>query len=333
MAIGERIKLARKKNFMSMEDLSARVGVSKMAISKYEKNQDIPGSVVLIKLSRALDVSIEYLLRPQRENIQLKAFRKHASLKVKEEEAILAQAQDWLERYLDVDELVVLDKEKAVLPTYEIDRIEQIEACSLDLRQKWNLGEDAIENMTELLEDKNIRVGLIDGVADFDACTFWYNDEPVMVTKPNIQGDRQRFNLAHELGHLVLDVAQGLDEEKCAHRFAASFLIPEATIKRELGDHRVSLDPNELYLLKWKYGISMQALVYRAKDLGIISENTATRIFKRFVLEGWRKVEPGEPLPSEKPQKMNRMVYRGLAEDIISPARAKELLGVPINLF
>ncbi|MEA5079545.1 MAG: XRE family transcriptional regulator [Anaerolineaceae bacterium] len=333
MAIGERIKLARKKNFMSMEDLSARVGVSKMAISKYEKNQDVPGSAVLIRLARALDVSIEYLLRPQRESIQLKAFRKHASLKVKEEEAILAQAQDWLERYLDVDELVVLDKEKTVLPTYEIDSIEQIEACSLDLRQKWNLGEDAIENMIELLEDKNIRVGLIDGVNDFDACTFWFDDEPVMVTKSNIPGDRQRFNLAHELGHLVLKVQEGLDEEKCAHRFAASFLIPAATIKQELGEHRSSIDPNELYLLKHKYGISMQALVYRTKDLGIISEAAALRIFKRFAIEGWRKEEPGKAVASERPQKMHQMIYRGLAEDIISPSRAKELLGEPINLF
>lgn len=333
MAIGERIKLARKKNFMSMEELAQLADVSKMAISKYEKNDDIPGSSVLIRLAKALDVSIEYLLRPEREQIQLQAYRKHASLKAKEEAAVLAQAQDWLERYLDVDELIIDAREKPVYPIYKIDSLEQIERFAMDLRRQWNLGEDAIENMIELLEDKNIRVGLIKGVDDFDACTLWYKDDPVLVTKENIPGDRQRFNLAHELGHLVSEVSPDLNEEKCAHRFAAAFLIPAQTLKKELGERRYALDPNELYLLKQKYGISMQALIYRAKDLGIIGDASAARMFRQFSAAGWRVMEPGEPLPPERPQKMRRLVYRGLAEDIISPTRAKELLGENIQLF
>lgn len=333
MSIGERIKLARKKNMMSMDQLAQFADVSKMAISKYESNKDIPSSSVLIKLAQALDVSFEYLLRPERQRIQLIAYRKHASLKVKEEEAIHAQVQDWVERYLDVDELIVGVKEKPDYSTYKVDSIEQIEGFSLDLRQKWNLGEDAIENIIELLEDRGIRVGLVSGVEDFDACTLWYDDEPVLVTKANLSGDRQRFNLAHELGHLVLRISPDLDEEKCAHRFAASFLIPAETVRRELGEKRFSLDPNELYLLKKKYGISMQALIYRAKDLGIISESSAQRIFRRFSVAGWRKNEPGEPIPAEIPQKMRRLIFRGLAEDLISPARAQELLGERIQLI
>lgn len=333
MAIGERIKLARKKNMMSMDQLARFADVSKMAISKYESNKDIPSSSVLIKLAQALNVSIEFLLRPERERIQLIAYRKHASLKVKEEEAILAQVQDWLERYLDVDELIEGIREKPDCPSYRVERVEQIEGYVLDLRQKWNLGQDAIDNIVELLEDKGIRVGLVSGVDDFDACTLWYNDEPVLVTKANLSGDRQRFNLAHELGHLVLQISPDLDEEKCAHRFAAAFLIPAETIRRELGEKRFSLDPNELYILKKEYGISMQALIYRAKDLGIINESSAARIFRRFAAAGWRKIEPGEPIPAEIPNKMKRMIYRGLAEDLISPARAEELLGERIQLL
>lgn len=333
MAIGERIKLARKKNFMSQEQLSRLVNVSKMAISKYERNDDVPSSSVLIKLAKALDVSIEYLLRPEREKMQLQAYRKHAALSRKEEEAVLAQVQDWVERSLDVDELIVANTLAPIYPTYQVAQMEQIEECALDLRQQWNLGEDAIENFIELLEDKAIRVGVIKGVDHFDACTLWYKDEPVMVTKADLQGDRQRFNLAHELGHLVLRVDENLDEEKCAHRFAGAFLVPAETLRRELGERRYALDPKELYLLKQKYGISMQALVYRAKDLGIIDEQAAQRIFRQFSAAGWRKNEPGEPLLPEKPQKMQRLIYRGLAEDLISPARAKELLGENIKLF
>jgi Zn-dependent peptidase ImmA (M78 family) len=86
---------------------------------------------------------------------------------------------------------------------------------------------------------------------------------------------------------------------------------------------------NELYLLKQKYGLSMQAWIYRAKDLEIIPANTAERLFRRFRAIGWHRCEPGEAYPSERPLRMERLVYRALAEDMISHSRARELLGDP----
>jgi hypothetical protein len=99
----------------------------------------------------------------------------------------------------------------------------------------------------------------------------------------------------------------------------------------ELGSSRTTLDMNELYLLKQKYGLSMQAWIFRARDLGIISENTAARLFKRFRANGWHRREPGEAFPSEKPLRMERLIYRALAEDLISRSRAQELLGEPLQ--
>jgi Zn-dependent peptidase ImmA (M78 family) len=85
-------------------------------------------------------------------------------------------------------------------------------------------------------------------------------------------------------------------------------------------------------MLKQKYGLSMQAWIYRAKDLSIISENTARRLFQQFRVNDWHRQEPGKPYPSETPKRMERLIYRALAEDLISRSRAQELMGKPLQL-
>ena len=149
---------------------------------------------------------------------------------------------------------------------------------------------------------------------------------PVIAVQRNVPGDRQRFDVAHELAHLLLRVAPDIEEEPVAHRFAAAFLVPEPIARAELGNHRRDLDSRELFLLKHKYGLSMQAWVRRAKDLGIIGEASYRRIFQRFSRLGWRKQEPGKQVPTEEPQRMKQLIFHALAEDAISRSRAAELL-------
>ena len=92
----------------------------------------------------------------------------------------------------------------------------------MTLRQAWKLGlMNPIENLMALLEDQGVKVGLVDAPDDFDACVMWANESiPVMVVKRGLPGDRQRFSLAHELGHIALKN----ESEKAAYRFAAAFL-------------------------------------------------------------------------------------------------------------
>lgn len=331
MSIGDRIKLARRRMSMSQDALAQQAQVSKMAISKYEREEDIPSSGVLLRLSAALQMPVEFFFRPPAARVQLQAFRKRSTLGAKEQEAVMAQIQEWLERYLEVEELLQENQAPVTLPKFQVDSMGEIEKAALELRRLWNLGDDAIENLMELLEDQQIKVGLVDGFDDFDACTFLAGESPVIVTKLGQPGDRQRFNLAHELGHLVLEVGQDMAVEKASHRFAGAFLVPAETARRELGEQRSNLDFNELYLLKQKYGLSMQAWVSRARDLDIIDENTAERLFLSFSAKGWRKIEPGEPLISEKPLRMQRLIFRAFAEDLISHTRAEELLGTALD--
>ena len=331
MTIGQRIKQARKASRLSLRGLAEQAEISPMAISKYERDLDMPGSGVLLRLAQALDVSIDFFFRPMTIPVQLQAYRKHVALGVKEQDAIQMRIQEWLERYLEVESLFPDEQRFVSLPARAVHSLDQVEEVANGMRQEWGLGYDPIENLTQLLEDRGVKVGLVSGFEHFDACTFMANRVPVIVSKADLPGDRQRFNLGHELGHLVLEVQDGLDLEAACHRFVGAFLVPAQTARFELGANRTTLDMTELYLLKQKYGLSMQAWIFRAKVLGIISENTAVRLFKRFRAVGQHRSEPGEAYPSEKPLRMKRLIYRALAEDLISRSRAQELLGEPLQ--
>jgi Zn-dependent peptidase ImmA (M78 family) len=295
---------------------------------------DLPGSAILIRLARALGVKIEYFFRPTTVTISSPIYRRRESLHSGQEASILERVQEWLERYSDIEVLLERTLSFKPLPRWHIADALDIEEVALDLREQWRLGIDPIEDLVTVCEDRGIKIGLINGHHDFDALTLWANsDIPVIVLRSHMPGDRQRFCLAHELGHLVLELEQHLDPEKAAHRFAGAFLAPRPAVEFELGPKRQTISLYELHLLKHKYGLSMQAWIYRAKDLGILTESSAVQLFKQFRQNGWYRVEPGDVLPSEEPQRFKRLVMHALCESIISQARASELLGEPLSQF
>jgi len=188
MTIGQRIKQARKAKQISLRNLAAKAEVSAMAISKYERNLDAPGSGVLLRLAKALDVSVDFLLRPYTVSVQLQAYRKHATLGIKEQEAIRMRIQEWLERYLEIESFFPDERRTVSLSVYSIQSIEQVEDTALTLRKEWNLGLDPIENLTQLLEDQGVKVGVVSGFDHFDSCTFMADGIPVIASKADLPG-------------------------------------------------------------------------------------------------------------------------------------------------
>jgi Zn-dependent peptidase ImmA (M78 family) len=95
------------------------------------------------------------------------------------------------------------------------------------------------------------------------------------------------------------------------------------------------LEPQELYLLKREWGLSMNGWIYRAQDLGIINKTAARRHWEFFAQQGegattWREQEPGDPYPKECPRRFDQLVYRALAEELIGESKAAELLSIPL---
>lgn len=326
MSLGSRIRLARKANEMSMRALAEMIGISAMAISKYEKGKMNPSSEVLINLAKALSVKVEYFFRPAPEDVSLVLFRKHANLDKKNQEAIHAKILEWLERYLEIESLLDLgDPGFDMIDKFTIMDLQEVEEAAKQVRNKWGLGFDPIENLIDELESRNIKILQLDCDDDFDACTFLNNGSPVIAINKRFPGDRQRFSIAHEIGHIILDVHKIDQVEKAANRFAGALILPDEAIFMELGKKRSSISLKEIYLIKQKFGISMQAILFRAKDLAIISENQYKIIIKEFSIKGYRREEPGEAYPQEEPKRMDKLVLRLLSEDIISRSRAEEL--------
>jgi Zn-dependent peptidase ImmA (M78 family)/DNA-binding XRE family transcriptional regulator len=332
MGIGAHIKEARLMADLSLRDLASRTGVSAQAISKYERGLDKPGSRVLLNLAKALNVRVEYFLRPQKVIELRPVFRKRAALTRRKEEATLARIREWLQRYLEV-ELLTNRETPFKCPErfpFRIAALSDAELAAEALREAWQVGVGPIENLTKLLEDHGIKIGIVKADQRFDACAFRIGPEnhtPVIVVKDGVPGDRQRLNLAHELGHLLLQPDDGVNEERAAFRFAGALLVPREAAIAELGSRRHTLTPYELHVLKHKYGLSMQAWIYRAKDLLILSEADASVLFKAFKMRGWHVKEPGDQYPPERSSRLEQLIMRAWSEGAISEGRAMELLG------
>jgi Zn-dependent peptidase ImmA (M78 family)/DNA-binding XRE family transcriptional regulator len=333
--IGERIRMARRAAGLSQQALGDGTGVSKMSISKYERGQMTPGSAMLVRIAEATGMRVDYFLRPVGFSLSAPCYRSKSSLSARNGGIMEETVREWLDRYVDAEYL--LDAELSFSlgsVEREVRTMDDVERAAEQVRRAWDLGDDPIPNMVKALEDRGIKIGVVDGHSDFDALTFWIDDAaPAIAVRADVTGDRERFSVCHELGHIVTWPDAGLDAERVAQRFAGAFLVPASVVRRELGEHRHALDPRELYELKHEYGMSMSAWVHRAADLGVIEPGPATGLYKQFSSNGWLKKEPGRPVPFEKPLRLELLVLRGAAEGTIGDARAARLLGMTLREF
>jgi Zn-dependent peptidase ImmA (M78 family)/DNA-binding XRE family transcriptional regulator len=335
--IGERLKRARAAAGLSMQALGELAGVSANMIKKYEHDLSMPSSGVLLKISSALGVRTEFFFRPAKVALAQVEYRKKASASIKHLKKIEADVIDQAERWHELAQLwpnspVPSFSFNAPLPN--ITSLEDIELAAEAVRQHWQLGLNPIPNLIDLLESKGILVIVTsaDEANMFDGLQAHIGEQPVIVVSLQWPGCRQRFTLAHELGHLLLHdkLPVGMDEEKACNRFASAFLLPKEGMLEHLGETRKNIEPRELFILKHEYGLSMAACLFRAADLGIISEQKRLGLFKLFASKGWRTLEPGEPYPQEQTLLFEQLVYRALGEDVISESKAAELLQLPL---
>ena len=341
--IGQRLNLSRVAAGLSLRDLQARISnrVTAQAISKYERNEAMPSSGVLIALSGALHVSVDYLVGEREMVLEAVEFRRKVLTSRREEARVEARVLQLLERYLTIEELLGLpsvtwDKPREA-PWPVLADSAEAEHGARGLRTHWGLGLDPVPNLIEVLEERGIKVLSI-ALTNIDGLTARVRRRSgsaasVVVVNRRDWGERQRFTIAHELGHMVLDMASKIDDEKTAHRFAGAFLMPAETLRAEIGRHRRSIGWSELFELKRIFGVSVQALTYRCKELGIFSNALFRRLFDEFSRHGWRSPPYQEPhaMDGEQPRRFERLCLRALAEGAISDAKAAELLGISVH--
>src|SRR5699024_9735344 len=334
--IGERIKRARGASGLSLRSLAEQVGVSHAMIKKYEDNQSMPSSDTLLRIAKTLDVRVEYFFRPATVTLDGIEYRKRSNTPQRVIKRIEADVLNQAERWEELANLwPAFPIPQFSLPNHlppSISSMKEVDAFADALRNAWQLGLNPLPDLVETLESKGVLVIItaVDDENKFDGLQATVSNKPVIVVSANWPGDRQRFTLAHELGHLVLHgrLPDDMDEEKACNRFASAFLMPAQTMRSHLGENRQMLEVQELYYLKHEFGLSMQACLYRASDLGIISMPVLQRLFMAFSNQGWRKQEPGKAYPQESTSLFKQLVFRAHAENIIGEAKAAEFLGL-----
>lgn len=336
--IGDRLKRAREAAGLNMRTLAERANISAMAISKYERNESVPSSGVMLALAKALGVRTEYFFRHLEARLTDIVYREHEKIPAKEEKKVLADVEEQVERWLELEEFLPTP----MSTSFEIPKglrknitdYDEIEDLATKLRQKWNLGLNPIPDLIDALESKGIKVFITryDGHKHFNGLSAKVNGSPLVVVGKHWPGDRQRFTLAHELGHIIMKgrLADTMDEETVCNRFAGAFLVPKDAVTKVLGEKRTWLEPQELHLLKQEWGLSMGGWIHRADDLGILPETHTRELWKLFRQQGWKVIEPHPQYPQEQTRLFEQLVYHALAEKLIGESKAAELLGMSL---
>lgn len=346
---GQRLRLARKKSGLSMRTLADRVTpkITAQAISKYEAGKMMPSSAVLVGLGKALGVSLDFLMSDQVVSLDSIEFRKHSSTSARDRAMAEALVIEKLENYLMIEDVLDLDLQSDPLEDLRCGRIrslDEAEAKAREVRQEWELGIDPIPSMTGLLEDKGIRVieanlpERFDGLACDVKCGDRRADTQVVVVSCHTNVERKRFNLAHELAHRVIQATSNLGTgvEKAMNRFAGAFLVPAEHLREEAGECRHGVTYHELIHLKYTYGVSAVAMLVRLGQTGILPQTVVDYAFRSYA-RSWRRNEP-EPMAEhegfaafETPGRFERLSWRALGEQLISPLRAAEMLGLSLD--
>ncbi len=332
--VGERLKRFRLARGVSLDDLEAAIDglVSKQALSKYERGKMQPKVTTLNQIAAALGVKSAQLWGESTWQVEWVAYRKRTRMGKKEQEQLQSLVAEVLEKRVSLLERLG-ERNSVELPIREfpVSKIEDAEGAALALRQQWDLGVAPVTNLVGVLEDHFIHIIEVEAIETFDGISAVVrdNDKNVLsaaiATRRGTPGDRHRLNIAHELGHLTLKLEEGVNAEKAAFRFGAAFLAPAEELRREVDEKRSRIQSEELQYLKWRYGMSIQAILYRLKDLRIITDSYYKQWCMKINKLGWKKREPIEISP-EKPKRFHQQVFRALSEGLIEEREAEQLL-------
>ena len=345
---GQRLRLARKRAGLSMRSLAEQMTpqVTAQAISKYEASQMLPSSAVLVGLGKALDVSLDFLMSAQVETFDRLDFRKHSGASAHDRAQAEAILVDNLERYLAIEHILDMPATVDWVEARRYDCVAsevEIDDRADELRNAWHLGLDPIPSLCALLEDKGIKVFEADLPESINgmACHVLRAGKPVaeaVLFSKQINVERKRFTLAHELAHRIIRSTgnPAIRLEAAMNRFAGAFLLPGKRLLEEVGARRNRITYDEIIRLKHTYGVSATAILIRLGQVGVLPHATVQNAFATFA-RSWRKSEP-EPIPPhhgfaafEVPRRFEGLVSRALGEQVISPVRAAALLNQSLD--
>lgn len=305
--VGERLAEAREARGYNRAQLAEALGITRQAVSQYEKNRRSPTAQILEDAARFLRFPLHRFTAPLGDSPDGALFfrslasatqsaRGRAARRLAWVESICAYLRTWVE--FPAVNLPSIDV-PADPVALDFDDIEDI---ARQTRRHWNLGDGPIADMVMLLENNGVIVVRQElGAQNLDAFSRWnsVDSTPYVVLGTDKEtAVRSRINAAHELGHMILhrnvrpsnfarrDLHSFIEDQ--AFYFAGAFLLPPDTFRAELA--RASIQT--FVTLKPRWRVSIAAMILRAKHLGIISDSEAERLFVYRAQRGWTRKEP-----------------------------------------
>lgn len=336
---GERLKNARLFRGKTLTELSAITGISKQSLSLYENNHNKPDYEKCDIIASALDFPSEFFGQEDgcKTTTEVTYFRSLASatkmsrttqsLKLE----FVAKMYEMLLEYIDFPSLNLpivefngsddeFDDEK------NAKMINEIEQIATDVRNHWGLGDAPIQNLQLVLEKNGIIVTGFDINEDkidaFSQRTILNNGEVffICVDQGSKPEGRIRFDMAHELGHIILHPwSESLElitkeefklRERQANIFASAFLLPRNSFGNDVQAYPTDLKYYQWLKKKWK--ASIQSMAYRSNQLHIISDNQFQYMMRQISKNGWRQKEP-----DDVPFYLNENIFQGAIDLLI----------------
>ena len=342
-----KLKELREKNAYSLQDLADKIGVSKQSIHKFENGIVNASSETVLKLSEVFNVPYFYFFdNPEAfsfsfENIRFRDGHTILNRDLVEAE-IKAKVIDNVSKYMELEDILGIEHHfENPLSEFQIISEKDIEKAAKIMRKKWKLGNDPIMDVIEMLEDKGVFIVELELAESFSGLSGMLNESlPIIVLNENVTSkERKRFTALHELGHIVLEFAENFSDEKVetfCHHFAGAVLLVDEVLFGELGKNRTTISLNELRRIKERYGISIQAIIVRARAANFINYGTFVewkQVYDEWKQSGIKANDFGEFRCKEKPARFNNMIMQGLTEKKISLSKAAELSRTKIDLL
>ena len=301
-----RITFARELRGLTKKDLAEKIKKTPSAISQIESGLIHPDLETFVSISLVLKTPPSFFTeKPQRNKYIELASCHFRSLRSTPQSV---RRQSARKGDLCIDFIELLESKGLIFPSEAItdftcpaDTDEDIEQAAMDLRRHWNMKLGPIPDLVKLVESKGILVLPLEEVCNkVDAYSTWRGRRPCMLLSLGRKASRVRFDVSHELGHIVLHEETSAGDaktERQAHRFAGAFLAPRDSFIEEC-PRRWNF--HAFHQLKFRWKMSIQALLYRAKDLGCISQSTYQRAMIQLTRNNLRKDE-GPEWEMEKP--------------------------------
>lgn len=266
-----RLTVARKRQGMTIVELASELDLDRRSLTAFEAGEYSPSEETLRTIATKLDFPIAFFFGPTIEepSADSASFRALTKMKAAHRDMALAQGalaihlNDWLEKKFELPKPDLPDLSTETSP----------EAAAVSLRRYWRIGELSVRNMIHLLEAKGCRIFSLAILArEVDAFSLWMHGTPFIFLNTQKNGERSRFDAAHELGHLVLHKSgapQGRGAELEANAFASAFLMPRGDVIANAPRFPTFQD---LVKAKKRWKTSVAALNHRLHIVGMLSD-------------------------------------------------------------